>query len=284
MVFLVGEAGIGKSRLLLELRRRVGSVATGRKATASPSAAPWRSIRSSIWCAGASASTRRTTRAPSARKSSGGVARGWRGSRGHRALSAGPLLGGSGRRRGAGHEPGPAPRRDLRGVAAAARPRRRAAAPGAGHRGSPLDRQRERAVPGDAGGQHPRPARAARLHLPAGLREPVRRTELLHADRARARLSAEDSARMAAAVLAADDPPGRAAVLDRREGRGQPLLRRGAYEVAGGERRPAAGGRAPGAHAAAHCGGRPRVHTRHHRRSHRSARRGPQAHAPARRR
>ena len=103
-----------------------------------------------------------------------------RGPRPGRALPARPAVGRPGRGRRAGHEPGAATRRDLRGPAPPAGPRSRAAAAGAGDRGPALDRQRERAVPGDAGGQRARAAGAARLHLPAGVREPVRRAQLLH--------------------------------------------------------------------------------------------------------
>ena len=47
-------------------------------------------------------------------------------------------------------------------------------------RGPALDRRRERAVPGDAGRQRAGAPGAARLHLPAGLRESLRRAHLLH--------------------------------------------------------------------------------------------------------
>ena len=95
-------------------------------------------------------------------------------------------------------------------------------------------------------------------------------------------LSAEDSARMAAAVLATDALPAELRALVARQGRGQPVLRRGAGQVAGGERRAAAGGRPARAGPA---GDRDR-HSRHHpgrdRGAHRPAGRGAQADAPAR--
>ena len=64
-------AGIGKSRLLLELRRRIGDgAATGRRATACRSGRPWHSTRWST-CSGASSASRRATaRRPSPRRSS----------------------------------------------------------------------------------------------------------------------------------------------------------------------------------------------------------------------
>ena len=132
--------------------------------------------------------------------------------------------------------------------------RRRSAAPRPGRRAAPPDRSSSRTCTGSTrparsssspGGRRADVPGAARAHLPAGLPPALRRADATsHAHRARRRCRPQDSARMARAVLATRGLPGRARRADRQQGRGQPVLRRGAGQVAGGVGRARAAGTA----------------------------------------
>ena len=136
----------------------------------------------------------------------------------------------------------------------------------------------------DAGGQRPRPARAPRLHLPAGLRRIPSASGATSPGWCPPRCRRRTARAWPPPSSTPTTCPTRCDRLDRRQGRGQPVLRRGARQVAGGERGAPPGGRPARADAAPDRARHSRHDPGRDRGPHRPARRGAQAHAPARRR